>query len=110
MRRQLVALLPASADAGLPTAAGAAARPNDRPVAETAKSCSSGYTHGVIHHGHEYLRAGEFCEHRWDRQYRQDGYRCTGYYAGVDRYGSRTHARAEQEEEVGVHPWHDEFI
>jgi hypothetical protein len=32
------------------------------------------------------LRAGEFCAHRYDRQYRSYGYRCIRYDASVQRY------------------------
>ena len=56
-----------------------------------AKTCSSGYKHAVIGGQEKCLRAGEFCAHRYDRQYRRYGYRCTRYYANVGRY-RLTHA------------------
>jgi hypothetical protein len=37
------------------------------------------------------LRAGEFCTHSADRQYRRYGFRCIRYYANVGRY-RLTHA------------------
>ena len=49
-----------------------------------AKSCSSGYTHAVI--GEKCLRAGEFCAHRYDWQYRRYCHRCIRDDARVGRY------------------------
>lgn len=37
------------------------------------------------------LRAGEFCAHAFDSQYRRYGYRCIRYDANVERY-RLTHA------------------
>ena len=75
-------------------AAGATAAPA-RPLAATPaaalKTCSSGYTHAVIGGSEKCLRAGEFCTHAYDSQYRRYGYRCTRYYANVHRY-RLTHA------------------
>jgi hypothetical protein len=51
-----------------------------------AKTCRAGYTHAVIAGAQKCLRAGEFCTHRYDRQYRRYGYRCIRYYANVGRY------------------------
>jgi hypothetical protein len=56
-----------------------------------AKSCSSGFTHAVIGGAQKCLRAGEFCTHAFDSQYRRYGYRCIKYYANVRRY-RLTHA------------------
>jgi hypothetical protein len=56
-----------------------------------AKSCSAGYTRGVIGGQVKCLRAGEFCTHSADRQYRHYGFRCTRYYSNVHRY-RLTHA------------------
>ena len=69
----------------------AAVAPNStqaRGLAPSAitKTCSAGYRHAVIGGAQKCLRAGEFCAHRYDRQYRRYGYRCTRYYANVARY------------------------
>ena len=45
------------------------------PVA-VAKTCSAGYRHAVIGGAEKCLRAGEYCAHRYDSQYRRYGYRC----------------------------------
>lgn len=49
-------------------------------------SCSAGYVSGTIGGAHKCLRAGEFCTHALDAQYRRYGFRCTRYYANVNRY------------------------
>lgn len=46
------------------------------PAAPAAKTCGSGYTHAVIGGAEKCLRRGEFCAHRYDRQYRRYGFRC----------------------------------
>jgi hypothetical protein len=52
------------------------------PAVVVAKSCSSGYTHGVVPGGaHKCLRAGEFCSrksfyHRVYRFYKNKGLYC----------------------------------
>ncbi|MGZ4256510.1 MAG: hypothetical protein ACXVRE_01955 [Gaiellaceae bacterium] len=46
-----------------------------QPVA-VAKTCSAGYTHAVIGGQQKCLRTGEYCAHRYDRQYKRYGYRC----------------------------------
>jgi hypothetical protein len=51
-----------------------------------AKTCSAGYKHAVIGGSEKCLHAGEFCAHRYDRQYRRYGFRCIRYYANVGRY------------------------
>ena len=61
------------------------------PRAVAAKSCSSSYTRAVINGSVKCLRAGEFCTHSADRQYRRYGYRCVSYYSNVGRY-RLTHA------------------
>lgn len=59
------------------------------PVAY-AKTCGSGYVHARIgprNHKHQKcLRRGEFCAHRFNRQYQHYGYNCTRYYRDVHRY------------------------
>jgi len=45
------------------------------PVA-IAKSCSSGYVHGVINGAHKCLRRGQFCSIPADRQYHRYGFHC----------------------------------
>jgi hypothetical protein len=52
---------------------------------------SAGYVHAVIGGSEKCLRAGEFCTHAYDRQYRRYGFRCIRYYANVQRY-RLTHA------------------
>jgi hypothetical protein len=44
--------------------------------AAVAKLCSAGFRHAVIGGQQKCLRAGEYCAHRYDRQYRRYGYRC----------------------------------
>ena len=56
-----------------------------------AKTCSSGYKHAVIGGQEKCLRAGQFCTHRYDSQYRRYGYRCIRYDRSVQRY-RLTHA------------------
>jgi len=46
------------------------------PQVLPAKTCSSGYTHAVINHQQKCLRRGEFCAHRYRKQYRRYGYDC----------------------------------
>ena len=59
--------------------------------ATAAKTCSSGFNHAVIGGQEKCLRAGEFCAHRYDSQYRRYGYRCIRYDRRVARY-RLTHA------------------
>jgi len=56
-----------------------------------AKTCSAGFKHAVIGGQEKCLRAGEFCAHRYDSQYRRYGYRCIRYDRRVNRY-RLTHA------------------
>jgi hypothetical protein len=67
-------------------AASAAPVPAAHTPAAVVKTCSSGYKHAVIGGAQKCLRAGEFCTHSLDRQYRHYGYRCIKYYANVQRY------------------------
>jgi hypothetical protein len=90
MNRRIAGLL--AALALIAAAPGAQAAAGDRPTSVTAaKSCSSGYRHAVIGGKQKCLRAGQFCAHRYDSQYRRYGYRCTRYYSNVQRY-RLTHA------------------
>jgi hypothetical protein len=83
--RRRLALLLVSAVAAFGAAGANAAQP--LAVADAvAKSCSSSYAHAVIGGVEKCLRSGEFCAHRYDRQYRRYGYRCIRYYANVGRY------------------------
>jgi hypothetical protein len=84
----LFAALAAATAIGAATAAPVSAA--DAP-ATAAKTCSAGYKHVVIGGAEKCLRAGEFCTHSLDRQYRRYGYRCIKYYANVQRY-RLTHA------------------
>jgi hypothetical protein len=72
LRKFVVAALAAASLA----AAAPATAPAHAPVATVAKSCSSGWKHAVIGGAHKCLRRGQFCAHRYDRQYRRYGYRC----------------------------------
>jgi hypothetical protein len=54
--------------------------------AGAARTCGNGYTHAVIGGAEKCLRAGEFCTHAYDSQYRRYGFRCIRYYANVHRY------------------------
>lgn len=47
------------------------------PQAVATKTCSAGFTHAVINHQQKCLRRGEFCTHRYRRQYQHYGYDCT---------------------------------
>jgi hypothetical protein len=85
LRRRFALLLVALALIAWPAAA--AAQPSaSPPQAVAAKSCSAGYKHAVIGGQHKCLRAGQFCTHSYDTQYRRYGYRCTKYYRNVSRY------------------------
>jgi hypothetical protein len=61
-----------------------ATRPAVRAIA--AKSCSAGYTRGVINGEVKCLRAGEFCTHSANKQYHRYGFNCTRYYRNVHEY------------------------
>jgi hypothetical protein len=88
LRRKVVAVLAAAvavgATAPIPAASASQQVPTQRAV--LAKTCSSGYTRGVINGSVKCLRRGEFCTHSADRQYRRYGFRCTRYYPNVHRY------------------------
>jgi hypothetical protein len=48
-----------------------------RPVvAVFAKTCPHGYTHAVIGGHQKCLHAGEYCAHRFGRQYRRYHFKC----------------------------------
>lgn len=78
-----LAVLAATLLAAVAATTGAAAAP--------ANACSAGFTPAVIGGAQKCLRAGEFCTHSYDSQYRRYGYRCIRYYANVHRY-RLTHA------------------
>jgi hypothetical protein len=82
MRRSLALL---ASVAALVAGGGAAATATSAP-AIAVKTCSAGYVHAVIGGSEKCLRAGEFCTHRYDSQYRHYGFRCIRYYANVGRY------------------------
>jgi hypothetical protein len=73
-RRLALALLSAGALSLSMLAAGAA------PA--FAKSCSAGYVHAVIGGAQKCLRRGEFCAHRYAKQYRHYGFTCSYYVKG----------------------------
>ncbi len=83
-RRLFLAVLACAAALAGGTAAPASSS-HAAPVAIT-KTCHGSYTHAVIGGVHKCLRAGQFCAHRYDSQYRRYGYRCTRYYPNVQRY------------------------
>ena len=84
--KRRLALVLVSAVAAFGAAGANAAHPLVAVPDAVAKTCSSGYTHAVIGGVQKCLRAGEFCAHRYDSQYRRYGYRCIVYYANVGRY------------------------
>jgi len=45
-------------------------------AAHTAKTCSAGYVHAVIGGAEKCLHRGEFCAHRYERQYERYGFHC----------------------------------
>jgi hypothetical protein len=49
---------------------------NPVSIAAAAKTCSAGFTHGVISGSEKCLRRGEFCAHAADSQYRRYGFKC----------------------------------
>jgi hypothetical protein len=83
--KRRIAILLVAALAAFGASGAHAASPTFRPDV-LAKTCSSGYTHAVIGGVEKCLRAGEFCAHSYDGQYRRYGYRCIRFYANVDRY------------------------
>jgi hypothetical protein len=88
LRRKVVASLAAvvAVGASAPIPAASAAQRGVPTRAVIAKTCSSGYTRGVINGSVKCLRRGEFCTHSADSQYRRYGFRCTHYYRNVSRY------------------------
>ncbi|HEY7019008.1 MAG TPA: hypothetical protein VH297_11120 [Gaiellaceae bacterium] len=84
-RRRIAVLLATAVVAGGGIASTASPASQSRPAA-AAKTCSRGYKHAVIGGKQKCLRAGEFCTHRYDRQYRRYGYRCIRYDRKVQRY------------------------
>jgi hypothetical protein len=90
MKRRLFFAAVASAAALVGGTAAPAAPAHFAPVA-VAKTCSAGFRHAVIGGAEKCLRAGEFCAHRYDSQYRHYGYRCIRFDGRVDRY-RLTHA------------------
>lgn len=66
-----IASLGASAAAVVALAASSAGT----PVA-LAKTCPSGFTHATINGSQKCLHAGEYCSHRYERQYLHYHYTC----------------------------------
>jgi hypothetical protein len=91
LRNRLALLLVAGAAAFGAAAVAPASQAAGVTLAAPAKTCSSSYTHAVIGGVQKCLRAGEFCTHAFDSQYRGYGFRCIRYYANVGRY-RLTHA------------------
>ena len=90
MRKRLLVATFATV-ASIAAGAAAPAAPSQFTPVVVAKTCSAGYKHAVIGGVEKCLRAGEFCAHRYDRQYRRYGFRCIRYYPNVHRY-RLTHA------------------
>jgi len=86
-----LAVFAATLAASVAAATAAPAQPLVAGPSAVAKTCSSGFRHAVIGGAEKCLRAGEFCAHAFDSQYRRYGYRCIRYDANVDRY-RLTHA------------------
>lgn len=90
LKKRLIVAALTSALALAGGTAAPAAHAHFSPVA-VAKRCSAGYRHAVIAGAEKCLHAGQFCAHRYDRQYRRYGFRCIRYYPNVHRY-RLTHA------------------
>jgi hypothetical protein len=73
MRRRLALLACAALLSATGATSHAAASPSPAIV---AKTCSPGYTHAVINHKQKCLRRGEFCAHKYRKQYQRYGYDC----------------------------------
>jgi hypothetical protein len=86
-----LAVLAATVAAAAVAAAGGPAQPLAYAPSAAAKTCSSSFRHAVIGGVEKCLRAGEFCTHAYDSQYRRYGYRCIKYDTNVHRY-RLTHA------------------
>jgi hypothetical protein len=56
---------------------GSPAGATNQPSAVMAKTCIAGYVHAVIGGEQKCLRDGEFCAHRYARQYQRYGFSCT---------------------------------
>lgn len=90
-KRTRLLVLAATLVAAAFAATAAPAQPPAYAPNAVVKSCSSGFKHAVIGGQQKCLRAGQFCTHAYDSQYRHYGYRCIKYYANVHRY-RLTHA------------------
>jgi hypothetical protein len=91
LKRTRLLVVAATLVAAATTATSSPAQPLSQAPAVVLKTCSSGFKHAVIGGQEKCLRAGEFCTHAYDSQYRRYGYRCIRYYANVHRY-RLTHA------------------
>jgi hypothetical protein len=80
MRRRFAVLLAGLAFGAVP-AVQASAQPSPLQ-AVAAKSCSGGYTHGVINGEHKCLRRGQYCARAYKRQYPRYGFRCVPTSSG----------------------------
>ena len=87
IRTKVAAILAVATAIGGSAPIPAASANRHTPIqAVAAKTCSAGYTAGVINGAVKCLRRGEFCTHSADRQYRRYGFRCIVYYSNVNRY------------------------
>jgi hypothetical protein len=76
MRRRLVVLACTALLAATGAAGSAAQASAPGPQVVSAKTCPSGFKHAVINHQQKCLRRGEFCAHRYRKQYQHYGYDC----------------------------------
>jgi hypothetical protein len=81
--RFLTGLLAALALAGTAATAGQSVA---APPIHAAKKCHKGYTSATIGGSHKCLRVHEFCAHKYDKQYKKYGFRCTHYNKKAHRY------------------------
>jgi hypothetical protein len=84
---KFLAALAVATAVGISVPAPAAPAASRAPIqAVAARSCPAGDTPASIDGQAKCLRAGEFCKHSADRQYRRYGFRCIRYYRNVNRY------------------------
>ena len=62
---------------GIALFGGSPAATAHQSVAVAAKTCPAGYVHAVIGGQQKCLHRGEFCAHRYQRQYQRYGFSCT---------------------------------
>ena len=75
MKRRLVLVL-ATLALGLGGAGAAQATHQQASPVSIERTCGRGYVHAIINHKEKCLRKGEFCSHRYERDYRKYGFTC----------------------------------